>query len=1186
MTQWTSEQRRAIEEHGDILVSAGAGSGKTAVLTERIVRLVREGLDVKALLCVTFTIAAANEMKKRIERALYEAAAAAGDEAEAARLNEAARESASASISTLHSFCTQVLRRHFNEAGLDPDFRVADESEAALLREAAWDELCEARLSADTGAFSDLLEALGGDAPAYEAVNSLLDFCRAQPDPWGFLARAKAKYETTAEELERGEEAMELLLATRREIQAKIAVLSRARDALAGEYPEPAAFIDEELAHARMIAMQRTPRALACALETRPHAKGARISWRGCPDARKLPADRARNKLKETLAIEARFWLRGMEREAALLLRQRPLVAELFAAVRDFSERFAGRKRLRSVIDYGDMEQFALALLQREEIAAEYRARFQYVFMDEYQDANAVQEEIIRALSNPGALFLVGDVKQSIYRFRLAEPALFLRRYRRYEDPACGCRIDLNANFRSAPGVIGAVNAVFSQMMRAESAELDYDESARLSHARGEHIPPAPDAAEFVFLDLLSPSPEEAQEPFPEDAPGEEDAQEAEASAGEPPRAIAEAEASLAAQRIRDLMENGSVFDPRTGEVRKPRYGDFAVLLRSYKNAAEDWLTTLSLAGIPAYGEAAGGFFDALEVRLFMDLLRSIDNRRQSIPLAAVLRSPIGGFSTEELIELRTVYGELDSSGERPVWRCFDSLARAAGDDAPLSLKARAFLDKLARWQALSGLVSVHALIGALLDETDYALFCRALPGGKQREANLEALCEKARLFEATGSAGLSAFLHYAEKLRSLGASGAAHAVGADVVRVMSIHASKGLEFPFVFIGGLARRFNIDYKRKKLLCDPDLGVAVRFNMAGVRTQSLLARAIAARSANKSLAEEMRVLYVAMTRARERLFLLCATPGGDRLVERAALATPGDAQGESYAQWLLSCLLRAREGEELRARYGLPPPADAAPIGIALTPALCPAFASGSARMGEAAYRRALREAAPLPAADALFSHAYAHCADTAVPSKVSVTGLSGHEIKLAEAPDFLLAARMTPADRGTAYHALMQRIWLNARDEGGVRAELARLEGQGLLSAPQARAVDPGEIAAFLSSPLGLRLASASHVRREVAFNISLPASALDLSTSDAPVILQGVIDCCFLEDGQWVLIDYKTDGVLPGVSAAAAANKHARQVNLYAHALGRLTGIPVKARAVVLFSYRAAVEIQGEDKT
>ncbi|HWQ58912.1 MAG TPA: UvrD-helicase domain-containing protein, partial [Clostridia bacterium] len=732
----------------------------TAVLTERIVRLVREGLGVKELLCVTFTNAAANEMKKRIERALAEASLHAPDEAEAARLNEAARESASASISTLHSFCTQILRRHFNEAGLDPDFRVADESETALAREEVWDELCEARLSSESAAFASLLEALGSDGAAFEAVTQLYDFCRSLPDPEAFLDLAEAKYHADADELEASEEAQELLSRTRRVVLAKAAALARARDALAGEHPGPAAFIDEEIMHARMVAMQRTPALIREALATKPHPEKGRINWRGCPDALKKTADDARAKLRDALADEAKSWLRGMEYEAALIARQQPLVAELCAAVRDFSLRFAEYKRAKSVIDYGDMEQLSLALLRDERIALEYRRRFRYVFMDEYQDCNAVQEEIVRALANPGALFLVGDVKQSIYRFRSAEPGLFIRRYRAYRDPAQGCRIDLNANFRSSSGVIGAVNAVFARLMREEVAELEYDASAALVHGREEHGEDASPAVEFAFADLIAEFPEEERE-------SDEDA-EAQEEGGAPledeePRGVAALEASLAAGRIRAIMESGELFDPQAGGMRKPRYSDFAILLRSYKNAAEDWLSALSLEGIPAYGELAGGFFDAVEVRVFMDLMRVVDNRLQDIPLAAVLRSPIGGFSTEELIEMRALYGKDASSASS--WRCFDSLTAASKTDTELGAKAKAFLERLSDWQELAGLTSVQALIARLLDDTDYALFCRALPGGRQREANLDALCEKARLFEATGASGLSAFLQYADKL-------------------------------------------------------------------------------------------------------------------------------------------------------------------------------------------------------------------------------------------------------------------------------------------------------------------------------------------------------------------------------------------------------------------------------------
>lgn len=1187
MKSWTSEQRRAIEASGDILVNAGAGSGKTAVLTERIVRLVREGLSIKELLCVTFTVAAANEMKKRIERALYQASAACENEAEAARLNEAARESASASISTIHSFCTQVLRRHFSEAGLDPAFRIADESETALMRETVWDELCEDRLSAGGGSFAGLLEAMGSDDDTFDVVSRLYDFCRSQPDPDGFLQCAGQKYAVTADGLASGEEAAELVLRTKKALLARIDVLAARRDELAREYPAPAAFIDEEIMRARMVAIQKTPAALAEALADETGPSNGKIKWGKCSGALKKKADDARKALKSTLRREAQIWARGMEKEALLIQRQAPLIAELFSAVRDFSVRFAALKRDQSVIDYEDMMQLSLSLLRNEEIALEYRRRFRYVFMDEYQDCNAVQEEIMKAVANPGALFLVGDVKQSIYRFRSAEPALFIRRYNAYADPGKGCRIDLNANFRSAEGVIDAVNNMFSRLMSAESAELDYNEKARLVHGRAEpEKRSASPAAEFVFADMLADFSDEDDSGVSAESgaeSGDENGGSESFSESDEPRGAAQIEASLAAKRIREIMENETVADARTGEGRKPRYSDFAVLLRSYKNAAEDWLTTLSREGIPAYGELSGGFFDAMEVGIFMELLRVIDNKRQDIPMAAVLRSPIGGFSMDDLIELRADYGKaLCPDGP---WRCYDSLKAATLTDTDLGRRAQEFLEKLERWQRMANLMSVQTLIGKLLDETDYALFCRALPGGRQREANLDALMEKARAFEATGSAGLHAFLTYTDRLRSLGTAGTPQTAGFDVVRVMSVHASKGLEFPFVFLGGLARRFNNDFSKNKLLTDPELGVAVRFQMAGIRTQSLYAKAIAAHCEAKGVAEEMRVLYVAMTRAREKLIMLCAAPHGDKLIEKAALMQDAASVslGTSFAGWLLFCILHAKEGKALRARYGLPPLPGAAPVGIAVTAELCAGPGAETAHMSEEAFDRFRQEAArlrPSPGTK-LFEHDYAHCADTTLPSKVSVTGLAGHEIKMTEAPDFLLAARMNPADRGTAYHALMQRITLRAHSRDSVAAEIARLQEEGLLSPLQAEVIRADDVAAFFASDIGRRLVAAPRARRELEFNINMTASALGLGGTDVPVVLQGIIDCCFLENGSWILLDYKTDSVPRGVCAAEAAAKHARQINLYADALSRLTGVPVSERYIYLFSVGQAVEIQ-----
>lgn len=1183
MANWTPEQKRAIDAAGDILVSAGAGSGKTAVLTERIVRLVREGLDIRRLLCATFTNAAANEMKKRIERALGDAAQQATDETEAAHLNEAARESANAAISTLHSFCTQILRRHFSEAGLDPNFRVADESETALMREQVWDELCEARLP-EGESFALLLEALGSDDAAFEAINELHNFLVSLPEPLAFLDLVEEQYGATADELEASPHAEALAAETRRRILFKAATLAHLRDAIAKDCPNAAAFIDEELLFARGVALQKTFSDLAAALGESMHPAGGRISYRNCPEAPLEPLKRARRKLKNTLSQEAKAYARGMDYEAKLIARQRPLMLELCAASRDFMSRFSDLKREKSVIDYGDMEQLSLALLRNDVIAAEYRRRFQFVFMDEYQDCNAVQEEIIGRISTPGTLFLVGDVKQSIYRFRSAEPALFLRRYLRYADSKKGLRIDLNANFRSSAGVIDAVNAVFARLMRAEVAELDYDKSAALAHARVEcGAQSASPAAEFIFADLLMDIPglDAPEEDAPEPASQEEESEEDADAEPSEPRGVVEAEALLAAARIREIMQSELIYDPRAKEMRKPRYSDFAVLLRSYKNVSQIWLSTLSLAGVPAYGELAGGFFDAVEVRVFLELLRVIDNRRQDIPMAAVLRSPIGDFSTEEIIELRALYGK-DASSKKP-WSCYDSLAAAAETDTELGRKARGFLDRLARWQRAASLTSVQSLIGSLIDDTNYALFCRALPGGKQREANLDALVAKARAFEATGASGLGAFLAYADRLRDKDAPGTAQSAGADVVRVMTIHASKGLEFPYVILGGLSRCFYV--QKKKLLLDASLGAAAHFTLGGIRQDSFYARAIKARREALAVAEEMRVLYVAMTRAREKILLLCASTCGNDLI--ASAAGPQEpaciSQSSSFAAWLLGCILHSKEGEVLRARYGLPELPDAPELGIAVRCEACDGTPLSAARMNDAAFADALEKARLLPADAALFRHPYPYCADTELPSKISVTALAGHEVRLTEAPDFLLERRMSAADRGTAYHALMQRIPLRLHDEQSIRSEIERLVAAGHLSPLQAEAIRPAQIAAFFDSPVGRRLAAAETVRREMEFNINMSAGSLGLAESDSPVVLQGVVDCCFMENGSWVLLDYKTDFVPEGVCAKQAALKHARQVNLYAEALARLTRIPVAQRMIFFFALGEAAVVSGD---
>ena len=448
MPNWTAEQQRAIDADGNLLVSEGAGSGKTAVLTARIVRLIRGGESINSVLCVTFTNAAAAEMKKRIEKSLARAAAEAeGEEAE--KLYRAARGVSAASISTLHSFCTQVLRRHFNLAGLDPAFRVADAGETAILRQNAYDELVEDRYALGGGSFNLLMEGLSGDEAAEDAIYSVYDFARSQIDPYAWLDGALSQYDADSEEaLLRSGAAAGLMKKSLANISARCDALQAARDEMMQRGAEkPAAFIDGELLTARSLLLCTNAAELAAALEAFAFGKG-RINWDGLSGPLRMAADTARTKLKEAIKAEREFWCEGDYIETMRL--HRPLIAELCGFIKELDERYAQKKLDAGCIDYGDMEHKCLAVLKIPEAREEYSRRFKHVFMDEYQDCNPVQEIILKSIASSGSTFLVGDVKQSIYRFRLAEPALFMQRYADYQRGSGGELICLNHNFRSA----------------------------------------------------------------------------------------------------------------------------------------------------------------------------------------------------------------------------------------------------------------------------------------------------------------------------------------------------------------------------------------------------------------------------------------------------------------------------------------------------------------------------------------------------------------------------------------------------------------------------------------------------------------------------------------------------------------------------------------------------------------
>lgn len=1145
--EWTIEQRRAIETPGNLLVSAAAGSGKTAVLTERIASLVAAGCPLNRFLVVTFTRAAAAEMKKRIAARLSQLAQETGDPAESARLSAAAAGVGQSSISTIDAFCAHVLRRHFHAAGLDPAFRAADEAQAEVLRQELWDDLLEEGYG--EGTIQDLVAAFGSEETLLDSAARLYDFLCAQPDMEAWLRQAVAAYGADEAALASSPQMAAFLTTARQAMAARIDALAALREEIAEDFPSVAQILDGELVQLRALLLPHTYPGFGAQLQS---LRFGRLVWpRGTEDGIKAPVKAAREAVKKEAArLSAAFSL-PLSEQARRLQALKPQMESLERLMLRFHSSYAARKQEMGLVDYADMEHMALDLLRRPAIAAEYKERFLHVFVDEYQDINPVQECILQALARPDNLFLVGDVKQSIYGFRMAEPGLFLEKYRRFGQGQGGERIDLSANFRSGAGVIAAVNGLFSQVMAAEAGGVAYDEDAALRQGRRE-------LGGETELHILR------QQAL---ADGEDEENE-EADALELLQA-AEAEARFAARRIRELLGQSGP------NGRSLRYRDMVILHSAPKRVAELWVQTLAREGVPAYAELTGGYFDAIEVQILLNLLRLIDNRRQDIPLLSVLRSPIGAMTTEELIGLRA---------GRQAESCLDSLLCAAAYDTPVGKKAAAFLARLDNWQEKAGLLGLSQLIGLLIEETGYGRYVRALPGGAARKGNLDALIESAEAWSQSGH-GLSGFLRFMERVQDTGRMGAAQVGGADVVRILSIHKSKGLEFPVVFLAGLHKQFNQADKRAILVMDPALGLGLRPVAHSTRQNSLYHGAIAGRAWERAVAEQMRVLYVAMTRAEERLILLCALAKPEASLQKALtpLTPSRSLQALSFGDWVLPAVLCGPEGNDLRADlHQLPAPAGRPSTAIRCFFHQRVGPGEGEAVLSPESFRAFARAAgaAQCPALDARLGWAYPYANDTALPSKVTVSSLIGNPPALADAPLFLQEKRpLSAAQRGTAAHVLMEHIPLLPHTAASVRAALDDLERRGLLTQAQRQAVYAPAIAAFFQGEVGRRLRASPRVERELAFNCRIPAQTLGLAPSPETVLLQGVVDCCFLEDGAWVLLDYKTDFAEEG-EASPAALRHAPQLDLYALALGEITGLRVKERYIALLRSGECVRV------
>ncbi len=1182
---WTAEQKSAIEARGgSLLVSAAAGSGKTAVLVERLLRLItgENGCDADRLLVVTFTNAAAAELKERVSRRLAESIAQNPLDQNLQRQQMLLQ---NAHISTIHSFCLDLLRAHFEALDLPPDFRIADENEGELLRGEVLDDLFEecyaaARRGGDDAfaRLSALFSTGRGDAALAETVLRLHDFVRSLDAPEGFLDTTAAMYAPRA---------------------AGESVWGRAALAHAAQVFAGAARAERAVL-ARLDGDEKTAKAYAPAFESDCAAfasaeRAARAgNWdetvrdaasfsfarlgaaRGGDEALKTEAKAVRDASKKALEKLLGGVLCCTEEEFGRdLAAQRPLVARVTALVRELDARFSREKRAKGLLDFSDLEQLALKLLARREagglvftqVAQALSERFAEVLVDEFQDVSPVQDGIFRAVSDGGRkLFLVGDVKQSIYGFRQARPELFLARRNACAPYGAGrfpAKIILGRNFRSREGVTEAVNFVFGRLMTRELGGVDYGPEEELVPGAAYFPREGPDFALHV-LDRGDGGEGEAED---------ESAAELEA------RHIAGEIARKMAQGFPVQGENG----PRPAEYR-----DFCILLRSMQGRAEIYLRALEAAGIPAYAQMQNGYLGAYEVNVMLSLLRILDNPLQDIPLLSVLLSPVFGFTPDDaaLLRIRSRRGSLYLS----------LLALSKGGDARFD----AFLATLSHLRALAAVLPADRLILRIYDETGFLDVFTAMPGGELREANLRLLLDYARSYEAAGYRGLAGFLRFIDRVserRSDLSPASAIPESADVVRVMSIHKSKGLEFPVVFLAGCAKRFNNEDAQRTALFHPSCGYgSMALDEAlGCRTTTLPREAVKLELTRSMLSEEMRVLYVAMTRAKE---FLCAVETPSRLeptlrsaAAMAAAAGNGKVPAfeamaaQSPGEWLLAAALLHPSGGALRARAGFGLPAAPLEAGqwelCVLTadevPAAAPAPGAQSATAPAGETEEALRARLTRQ-----MSGTYPHEGLAAVPSKVSVSELAEAGIFRAEQvrPAFLAGAELTAAEAGTALHAFLQYAQLSAlRTREGAEAELARLESGRFLLPEQARAVEIGRVLHFSQTPLFSRLLRAQRLWREFRFNFELPAEEVFPQARGVrePVLLQGMADLVFLEDGKAVLLDYKTDHVKAPDELAA---RYRAQLALYARAVREILGCEVAAKYLYSFALGREIEV------
>ncbi|QZY54153.1 helicase-exonuclease AddAB subunit AddA [Crassaminicella profunda] len=1190
MVMWTDDQKSAIDARGsNLLVAAAAGSGKTAVLVERIIQMIiKDQIDIDKLLIVTFTNAAAGEMRERIGAAILQQLEKKDENEEHLRrqINLLNR----ASISTLHSFCIDVVRKYFHLIDIDPNFRIGDSTETSIMKMEMLEELFEKEYEKEDKNFLGLVERFGGnkeDTPLQDLTLKLYGFIQSQPYPKEWLQERVEEFhldidgfkETNWHKIILKQIQISLIGANELFIEAKsLCQKPNGPEGYMDAILEDIALTDE-LRNALGIGLD----AFYQELKDVKHKRLGRVSKEVDEDLkeevkglREQGKDIIKNIREELLTKSPKEYIRDLN-------ELYPFMQYLYQLVCEFDAGYHEKKVERGIVDFNDLEHYALAILENEQAAKEYERRYEYIFVDEYQDSNIVQETILDFIKRDNNLFMVGDVKQSIYRFRLADPSLFIGKYETFESKSesLNRRIDLSKNFRSRSEVIDGVNFIFKNIMTKEFGEIDYDERAHLY--KGVEHKPIEDAA--IELNIIEKN-EESHE-VDEILEEMEDI---------------EVEARIVAKRIKELLKK-EIYDQKLESYRKITYKDMVVLLRTTKNWAQTFLEVFIEEGIPAYADVNTGYFEAIEVNIFMNLLKVIDNKRQDIPLLSVMRSSVGGFDTEELIKIR-----IESNANSYFEAIEEYISK---EDDILVNKCMKFLEKIKKYKTLARYIHIDELIWKLLKETGYYDYVGAMPGGIQRQANLKILVDRARQFENTSIKGLFNFIKFIDKLKnSSGDMGTAKTLGEndEVVRIMSIHKSKGLEFPAVIVAGLGKQFNLMDVNAQVLFHKDLGIGPRYVDPNRRQYTDTIAKIAMKNKIKieSLSEEMRILYVALTRAKDKLILV----GSIRNIEKSAKKWTKRmnpfylSRGKSYLDWIGTALIRHEDGQTLRDLAGVywneeMLYEDHSRWNIEKIDKKHIQLEEMEKRINKLAFKKFLEDFENKKIEDDDFvakrlNWHYPNHIATKIPSKLSVTeikristskldGIGMNIPALIKRPKFIEGKKqLTGAEKGTIIHFVMQHLDIkNIENKEKIEEQIKKMVRDELLKPEEAAEVDVLRIIRFFESSIGKRMHAANHVFREVPFNFVKKANEviLDTESCEESLLIQGVIDCYFEEGDGYVLVDYKSDYVTTE-QKEEIVEKYKIQVELYKQALEKITKKTVKESYLYLFHLNEEVKI------